>query len=150
MQVTKFNIVTDLQIMLFNVTHSHFYSECNKERGSIAQLYIELGFSQTNFNQKIKIKTKDCHSIKGYAIEVRNQHKFEILLIQAFYVFLITVCYVSCSWNSFTNSQFCQYEKGNPFFVFSFIWQANTENRLRTEKLIFSNFFCRSHWLRRK
>ena len=42
MQVTKFNLVTDLQIMLSNVTHSNFYFECNKERGSIDQLYIEL------------------------------------------------------------------------------------------------------------
>ena len=43
MQVTKFNLVTDLKIMLSNVTHSHFYCECNKERGPIDQLYIELG-----------------------------------------------------------------------------------------------------------
>ena len=43
MQGTKFNLVTDLQIMLCNVTHSHFYFECNKERGPIEQLYIELG-----------------------------------------------------------------------------------------------------------
>ena len=45
MQVTKFNLVTDLQIMLSNVTHSNFYFECNTERGSIDQLYIELGSS---------------------------------------------------------------------------------------------------------
>ena len=44
MQVTKFNLVTDLKIMLSNVTHSHFYFECNKERGPIDQLYIELGY----------------------------------------------------------------------------------------------------------
>ena len=43
MQVTKFNLVTDLKIMLSNVTHSHFYFECNKERGPKDQLYIELG-----------------------------------------------------------------------------------------------------------
>ena len=43
MQVTKFNLVTDLKIMLSNVTHSHFYCECNKERDPIDQLYIELG-----------------------------------------------------------------------------------------------------------
>ena len=43
MQVTKFNLVTDLQIMLSNVTHSHFQFECNTERGFIEQLYIELG-----------------------------------------------------------------------------------------------------------
>ena len=43
MQVTKFSLVTDLQIMLSNVTHSNFKFECNKERGSIDQLYIELG-----------------------------------------------------------------------------------------------------------
>ena len=30
--------------MLSNVTHSNFNFECNKERGSIEQLYIELGF----------------------------------------------------------------------------------------------------------
>ena len=29
--------------MLSNVTHSNFYFECNKERGPIDQLYIELG-----------------------------------------------------------------------------------------------------------
>ena len=46
MQVTKFNLVTDLKIMLSNVTHSHFYCECNKERGPIDQLYIELGLKQ--------------------------------------------------------------------------------------------------------
>ena len=43
MQVTKFNLITDLQIMLSNVTHSKFNFECNTERGSIDQLYIELG-----------------------------------------------------------------------------------------------------------
>ena len=43
MQVTKFNLITDLQIMLSNVTQSKFYFECNTERGSIDQLYIELG-----------------------------------------------------------------------------------------------------------
>ena len=43
MQGTKFNLVTDLQIMLFNVTHSNFNFECNTERGPIDQLYIELG-----------------------------------------------------------------------------------------------------------
>ena len=40
MQVTKFNLVTDLQIMLSNVTHSNFYFECNTDRGSIDQLYV--------------------------------------------------------------------------------------------------------------
>ena len=43
MQVTKFNLITDLQIMLSNLTHSNLYFECNTERGSIDQLYIELG-----------------------------------------------------------------------------------------------------------
>ena len=43
MQVTKFNLVTDLQIMLSNVTHSSFLFECNTKRGCIDQLYIELG-----------------------------------------------------------------------------------------------------------
>ena len=43
MQVTKFNLVADLQIMLSNVTHSNFYFECNTESGFIDQLYIELG-----------------------------------------------------------------------------------------------------------
>ena len=47
MQVTKFNLVTDLQIMLSNVTHSHFNPECNTERGCIDQLYIELGMQST-------------------------------------------------------------------------------------------------------
>jgi hypothetical protein len=42
-QVTKFNLVTDLQIMLSNVPHSSFLFECNTERGCIDQLYIELG-----------------------------------------------------------------------------------------------------------
>ena len=43
MQGTKFNLITDLQIMLFNVTHSNSNFECNKEEGFIDQLYIELG-----------------------------------------------------------------------------------------------------------
>ena len=30
--------------MLSNVTHSNSYFECNKKRGCIDQLYIELGF----------------------------------------------------------------------------------------------------------
>ena len=42
------NLVTDLQIMLSNVTHSNFNFECNTERGSIDQLYIELGFLSEN------------------------------------------------------------------------------------------------------
>ena len=46
MQVTKFNLVTDLQIMLFNVTHSNSNFECNKERGFIDQLYVELAPEQ--------------------------------------------------------------------------------------------------------
>ena len=32
--------------MLSNVTHSNSYFECNKKRGCIDQLYIELGFLQ--------------------------------------------------------------------------------------------------------
>ena len=43
MQVTKFNLVTDLQFMLSNVPYSSFLFECNTERGCIDQLYIELG-----------------------------------------------------------------------------------------------------------
>ena len=30
--------------MLSNVTHSNSYFECNKKRGCIDQLYIELGY----------------------------------------------------------------------------------------------------------
>ena len=37
MQITKFNLVTDLQIMLSNVPDSRFYPECNTERGFIDQ-----------------------------------------------------------------------------------------------------------------
>mgnify|MGYP006056599415 CR=1 FL=1 len=48
MQVTKFNLVTDLQIMLSNVTHSNFYFECNTERGSIDQLYTGCGSPKEN------------------------------------------------------------------------------------------------------
>ena len=54
MQVTKFNLVSlvsDLQIMLFNVIHSNFYFECNKERGSIDQLYIELRWPFIQLNK---------------------------------------------------------------------------------------------------
>ena len=39
MQGTKFNLVTDLQIMLFNVTHSNSNFECNKERDSRSTVY---------------------------------------------------------------------------------------------------------------
>ena len=34
--------------MLSNVTHSNFNFECNKERGSIDQLYIELGLGTSD------------------------------------------------------------------------------------------------------
>ena len=54
MQGTKFNLVTDLQIMLFNVTHSNSNFECNKERGFIDQLYIELGIYPNNWNKYCK------------------------------------------------------------------------------------------------
>ena len=57
MQGTKFNLVTDLQIMLFNVTHSNFYFECNTERGSTDQLYIELGKSH-NLALKLGFREK--------------------------------------------------------------------------------------------
>ena len=53
MQVTKFNLVTDLQIMLSNVTHSNLYFECNTERGSIDQLYIELGVHRASRQEEI-------------------------------------------------------------------------------------------------
>ena len=63
----KFNLVTDIQITLFNVTHSNSNFECNKERGSIDQLYIELGlkvyFLQLNILPILPIKTPN---------EVRN------------------------------------------------------------------------------
>ena len=39
--------------MFSNDTHSHLYCECNKERGSIDQLYIELGLWQGFLNGKI-------------------------------------------------------------------------------------------------
>ena len=54
MQVTKFNLVTDLQIMLSNVPDSRFYPECNTERGFIDQLYIELGVGprKKNYDNK--------------------------------------------------------------------------------------------------
>ena len=35
--------------MLSNVTHSNSYFECNKKRGCIDQLYIELGVKSSNF-----------------------------------------------------------------------------------------------------
>ena len=68
MQVTKFNLITDLQIMLCNVTYSNFYFECNTERGSKDQLYIELGkypdslqLSNEGINQRnLKIITAEC------------------------------------------------------------------------------------------
>ena len=60
MQVTKFNLVTDLQIMISNVTHSNFYFECNKERSPIDQLYIELGKKP----QKFLPLTPDQHLVK--------------------------------------------------------------------------------------
>ena len=76
MQVTKFNLVTDLQIMLSKVTHSNFYFECNTERGSIDQLYIELGLnvskllpfkSLTSFFRQSKKTIDDC-MILGHKI----------------------------------------------------------------------------------
>ena len=71
MQVTKFNLVTDLQIMLFNVTHSNFYFECNTERGSIDQLYIELGKGLASLGAPLRhyaIAKTDCAYIFSTAV----------------------------------------------------------------------------------
>ena len=65
MQVTKFNPVADLQIMLSNVTHSNFYFECNTERGSIDQLYIELGYFQIYPARPCKFKTDKWDYLRG-------------------------------------------------------------------------------------
>ena len=40
MQITKFNLVTDLQIMLSNIPDSRFYPECNTERDFIGGFYL--------------------------------------------------------------------------------------------------------------
>ena len=49
--------------MLSNVTHSNFNFECNKERGSIDQLYIELGLKPGKLkqNKSHASKTKFKH-----------------------------------------------------------------------------------------
>ena len=83
MQVTKFNLVTDLQIMLSNVTHSNFYFECNKERGPIDQLYIELGcqpyprhgplkvnqLKNDSFRQGLQVKSEEENCTNTYSWE---------------------------------------------------------------------------------
>ena len=62
--------------MLSNVTHSNVYFECNIERGSIDQLYIELGLnvskllpfkSLTSFFRQSKKTINDC-MILGHKI----------------------------------------------------------------------------------
>ena len=71
MQVTKFNLVTDLQIMLFNVTHSNSNFECNKEKGYIDQLYIELGFLGSIYrtSKDVKSKKKSDEKIIGLKVD---------------------------------------------------------------------------------
>ena len=49
LQVTKFNLVADLQIMLSNVPDPCFYPECNTEWSFIDQPHIELGFGRYSF-----------------------------------------------------------------------------------------------------
>ena len=52
--------------MLSNVTHSHFYFECNKERSTIDQLYIELGVDPTDF-------IYECPHIRCWAFKAREK-----------------------------------------------------------------------------
>ena len=58
--------------MLSNVTHSNSYFECNKKRGCIDQLYIELGLSEnwkksilSKFNLTILVITEKSVQIKA-------------------------------------------------------------------------------------
>ena len=44
--------------MLSNVTHSNFNFECNQERGSIDQLYIELGLLDFSCTHVLKLVSK--------------------------------------------------------------------------------------------
>ena len=53
--------------MLSNVTHSNFYFECNTERGSIYQLYIELG---SHLNEKLQLAEE---SVDRLEIAVKQQ-----------------------------------------------------------------------------
>jgi hypothetical protein len=82
-QVTKFNLVTDLQIMLSRVPYSSFLFECNTERGCIDQLYIELGFKslcQIVFAYLLFQKVKEAyvrHPTKGQLISKAN---FEVFI----------------------------------------------------------------------
>ena len=48
--------------MLSNVTHSNFNFECNKERGCIDQLYIELGMhTLRSVNDVTEGSTQEAH-----------------------------------------------------------------------------------------
>ena len=66
MQVIKFNLITDLQIMLSNVTHSDFYSECNTERGFIEQLYIELGIQPIHQQKACDLSFLETESLRAW------------------------------------------------------------------------------------
>ena len=59
--------------MLSNVTHSHFYFECNKERGPIDQLYIELGLDDTFFGKGTflisRSTVENIHTVKLQAVD---------------------------------------------------------------------------------
>ena len=56
---TKFNLVTDLQIMLSNVPDSRLNPEYNTESGFIDQLFIELGNEWAGLAQFIVYRMKN-------------------------------------------------------------------------------------------
>ena len=54
--------------MLSNVTHSNFYFECNKERGPIDQLYIELGLIWISFHPHNLTHTRGTNQKASFLI----------------------------------------------------------------------------------
>ena len=101
MQVTKVNLVADLQIMLSNVPDSCFYLEsCNTERGFIDQLYIELyielGFKWTDF---FVHSNKYSISLSGENVLFFSSKKYVMTSMTMLYCTFdfVNVCKIKCS-----------------------------------------------------
>jgi hypothetical protein len=97
MQVTKFNLVTDLQIMLSNVPYSSFLFECNTERGCIDQLYIELGRRPYENVHCLNKRERPLHSertsiLRDEATLNQINDKYPALLMAGYFV-VYNFCY---------------------------------------------------------
>ena len=110
MQVTKFNLVTYLQIMLSNATHSNFHFECNTERGSIDQLYIELGSKQITNDY---FNTQNCthYSCTDFIFTKSSKFKLDI-----WFKSVRKIMCTLCQWGANHVHYFCSLSNQWEFF----------------------------------